>query len=288
MTTERLAWAAAIIVALGAGWFGNAVLRDSPDSLVASRAETGPGFSETPVVEAREVAAEGEDGRAPALGLSAQLEEQFQNAPAGAEEVEPQPSAAKARATGSLDRSVDELEAREDVADDDAAGLERFGGLTVPQLQDVEAIAWREVDEAEATRWIGRAPLRVEALDVTAYETGELAGVQVVRVRQELPGGEEITLVLEVVDDARDDEDARDRRNEAASSLRAGARPEQEQPSPQSPSPADTDPNRKVERDQARRSLSILTMRSLVDGVWVTLQAPLALDSLRVLVSRIR
>ena len=281
MTTERLAWAAAIIVALGAGWIGNAVLRGVPDSFLASAVSLEPARVETESAspESQVVGGEGREGR---LASNARLQQQSENAPERAD---------KARATESADRSVDELmkdesDAPRAVGAAVAGAPTDFVSADARQMKDsTGSVAWREVDEGEATLWIERAPLRIEELDIVAYEIGELAGAKVLRVRQALPGGETVTLVQEMAPATSERDVAlEDRQNEEESRFRG----EQERDEiADSPSAAAAE-NPLAEREQAKQAHPMLSSRNFVNGVWVTLRAPLAPDSLRALVSRIR
>lgn len=293
MTTERLAWAAAIIVALGAGWIGNAVLRGVPDSLMISvapaeldRAELA---SSSPESDSREsqVATESADRPIDELPARKSVAGEAVAEPTAGPETLAEVDALPVAGAAVLEAPADVLsEDARQFADDDVALRERSGSLVGEQLKDaIGSVAWREVDEAEARRWIGRAPLRIEELDVAGFDVGELAGAKVLRVRQQLPGGETVTLVQEVVPGTGGrDFDLEDRRNEEPSRLGL----EQERAAIAGPPPAAADANRAAERELAKRTYPVLSTRDFVNGVWVTLRAPLAPDSLRALVSRIR
>ncbi len=172
--------------------------------------------------------------------------------PAAARELEQ--SAAKQEPVGARARqdaapAVSDAR-RVEVADDPAAvGRDRAGET-----------GWSEVGRPLAERWGGGRILRVEGLPVEDYAIALRGGVELVRVGQSLPDGERLELVYAAFSE----------RNEALVA-------------PDRPAPAEE----AMEADElSQASPGSLTVR--VGSVSVTITAPVAADSLRVLGSRIR
>ncbi len=173
--------------------------------------------------------------------------------PAAARELEQ--SAAKQEPAGARARqdaapAVSDAR-RVEVTDDPAAGIGRDrAGET----------GWSEVGRPLAERWGGGRILRVEGLPVEDYAIALRGGVELVRVGQSLPDGERLELVYAAFSE----------RNEALVA-------------PDRPAPAEE----AMEADElSQASPGSLTVR--VGSVSVTITAPVAADSLRVLGSRIR
>ncbi len=219
----------------------------------AERAETPAATPEALPAPAGTPPAEGED---PAR-------DRRENRPlAAARLAEPDPvaarelqqSAAKQEPPGARqDAAPFAPDATVEVADDSAAaaGRDRPGETR-----------WSEVERPLAERWSGGRLLQVEGLPVEDYAITLREGVELVRVGQSLPGGERLELVY-----AASSSEA----NEALAA--APARPA---PAEEAMEAAETPP----------APAGSLTLR--VAGVRVTISAPVAADSLRVLGSRIR
>ncbi len=167
--------------------------------------------------------------------------------------------------------------------------LRSVASSVVDARQDIEArgelfanAVWRPATLEEAAAWLGRPLLAVAALDVAEITVSEVEGLRVVRVRQTLPGGEPIEIVLERPSAAFADSDR----------ARAGA-DEPAARSGESPASAvglnDRAAGlwRQVGRLGAAAATPVEGVRALIDGVWVTVAAPVASDSLRAIVSRI-
>lgn len=295
LSTERLAWAAAVVMALGAGWMGNALLRGSADSLISpatpalrdSVIQTGADADLRAEIASPVGAEEREQpGRVVEDVVGGEASELQSRPPA---DLPAEPSAARARVAGEA-VSTDEPGARRDLdavagtqAEAIAPDSERFADKAVevaarenakePRLTESdEAVAWRLIDEGEATAWLGRAPLTVGGLVIVSFEGAVSEGVRVLRVKQRLPGGEDLVLLQEVAG-ATDD-------------LAAGGGLERAER--QAVAAAPVVASEEETRDRAEQLGQTALPRNLIDGVWVTLQAPLASDSLRVLLSHIR
>lgn len=296
---ERLAWAAGIVVALGAGWMANAVSRsnggtgsDGPGAVgstaagVAALTEADRGLSD----ERAALESAQPPGPAAADGPVSQRD-RIANAPAESDAA----SAARVSSGAGPDpaRSRDEDVAR---ADDAAAGrtgeavvaLQAAPRVASPrgELADVpsgqafadeadperEETAWRQIDEDEARRILGRTALRHPDLPVVRLDAQESTGRSPrVRLTQRLPDGGSLEVFQ----------------------FRVG-----------SPDPADPDvlermavepstdearePSGLAARKSAIGSEAMAEARSQVDGVVVVVRAGLASDSLGVLLSRIR
>ena len=186
-----LAWAASVVLALGAGWFAQDLLRQGGTEELAAiytrEAESAPG------VAVRDVSAV-EAGAPPAAASSPAAAPPLEAAeePAAAamrSKAAPQVGGAPAPAALSreaVDADLDFEEPPQVVTLRSAAGAAAFsesaGGWPA-------APGWMEVDASGAAQRLGRAALLVPDLAVISYAAAA-DGSATVRVTQRLPGGE--------------------------------------------------------------------------------------------------
>jgi hypothetical protein len=135
------------------------------------------------------------------------------------------------------------------------------GGLAKSAVED----EWSRVTEDEATRRLGRRPLRVQGIPVTGYLVSRNGG-DAVRVTQTLPDGAELALVQQRV------ETERDAAARFADRRRAAAMP--------APTPAP------ALREDVRLATEGMTVER--DGYRVTAQAGVGRDSLAALLRQVR
>ena len=313
---SRLAWAASVAVALGAGWIGHALLGGSGESV-----PNAPLASEAPAGsrEVRESVADDADataGEAAVDETSAAADiRQRAEAELAPDEPATEPAAPQASrrnvtpaAEADADTKVAAKEGTEDARRDTVArteavemesiplraaapsdpGVDAFVPSVVDAAADVEArgkafagAAWRPATRDEAAEWMGRPLLAVPDLEVLEIKIAEIDGLRVARVRQALPDGAPLELVLERGATGRD---------RAA----AGAEPRrlELQDRPVSDALAGEEGGAAIWRRVGivappEGEAAIEGLRALIDGSWVTLAAPVASDSLRAIVSRV-
>lgn len=275
---ERLAWAASVVLALGAGWMGHALLRGTEDPLgTAMLAETGGS-----VPEADAPVEEVERADADASRAAARLEDAV-----GANEAEPRNQAppppaleqrpAEEQVVAGRDAQVAQQEMRE-VAAAPLASAAFFED--VPEVADAR---WRSSDLEEATAWAGRPPIVVPGLEIVDVGVADAAGERLVRVRQALEDGAVIELIARVgasVDDLRyaADESAAGASGRSAEGVAARAA----EPAPEGPPPGEALGDR-----AAKAAIDApAVLRIVIDGIPVIATARLAPDSLAALLSR--
>lgn len=249
MTTRRMAWAASVVLALGAGWMGNAMLRGTPGV-----APSEPDEVVQMVVEDPEAAARRSDTGDPKERLRADLD--------AARMVE-EPAPLARRAIGRASVADDEVtasalkyEARTEQVAQAPVALE--DAVELDEVVDLEeTLDWREASLDEAGRWMGTRVLWVSDLEIMTVEVAAAGGRRMIRIRQALPGGEALELIQEALP--------------AAKSVPADALADRGFAELASPAAGET-----------------ASQRVRIEGVWVTASAPLASDSLRALVSKIR
>ncbi|MCG8469469.1 MAG: zf-HC2 domain-containing protein [Gemmatimonadetes bacterium] len=296
--TRRLAWAASIAVALGAGWMANASLRDAGSSLaMGERADSDPpaprAVAESNARERLELGDAPESTRietAPTSPLG--REESTQRLAARDEprlEAERETGDALPRRAGESsagfrssveppprNRPASGVVAAPPTAEPGAsAALQKAAedpnavGLAPEELEE---LPWRRVEVIEAAEWVGGI-LTLPDVDVEEYALADHEGRRLARVRQRLPGGETFELVQlggppgldasadEVLDDLRE---APRRMLDRDALVRAGA--------------------------VATRDRSGAYSMGWIDvgGVQVRASAAVAPDSLRALISRVR
>lgn len=311
---ERLAWAATVVIALGAGWFGHALLRGGVEPMASAPAgelaleESFAAADEAVASTAEPVNVVDAAGpqeaapQAPSSDVESEANARFRaqaETPAEqqlAEAMPPAPTSADPTA-----ESADRLEIvaapprrleadvaeRENRPSTESPG-ERTAEVQLRQVQqDVPAAAVGRAtagsgdaaegmaafaDDAGAWRSIRGEPermLRIEGLDVLDYGIVQIEGVAHLGVRQRLPGGEVVRLV--VLDET----------------LGAEA-----QAADLADTPADADARRDADAAKAREPAGdapvLNEVRAEVDGRRIQLSGPVAPDSLRSLVSRIR
>jgi hypothetical protein len=151
------------------------------------------------------------------------------------------------------------------------------------QVADKSPETWLSVNVDDAEHWLGAAVLSVPDVPVEEVAISARDGTRVVRVRQRLNSGVLVELVeartpsearmseSQVLDEVQTDEEARpsDERTDAEVAVRGAV----------------TSPE---EADELKNVLSIAFASAWRDGILVTVQAPLAIDSLRSLLSRLR
>jgi len=301
---QRFAWAASLFVALGAGWMANAVSRDSGGAPLQAIPER---MAETPVgsdlgadvssdVDADPQGEVAADGRMreevvavqPALrdeeSTNAQQLEPREARSFDAARAEPKPAASeieavaqprRAEAAAPLavapatperqdrGRGFAEVERAPEGATrgvESAANEQEEVGLAGAELDD---LLWRPVEVVEAAEWVGGI-LTLPDVEVEEYALAAHEGRRLARVRQRLPGGETLELVQLGADSALDE-------------FREGVLPS-------------------LEGDVLGRALAETGARAgmfslgwiEVNGVHLRASAPVAPDSLRALISRIR
>jgi len=274
----RLAWAASVAVALGAGWMGHALMRsgggfagaaDRPaqQQAFASR-ESGTGAAEGSLSPDSEVdagsAERGVDG-----GVAAAPD------PAGTAAKMAGPPVENAGDPELRDRAIalDEVRRQAVVAAPEPSEPARLEVVVGLELEDADPMSgrptWRVVPLEAAEPWLGRPVLRHPDLAVLDVSLSSRSGVPVVRVRQRLPDGGILELVEDgdpIVGGRSDAGLEAQQRNEAAT---RGA----------DPSPSTVEPT-------SEPPVSTLTL--MIGGVRVLASAPVASDSLLALVSSIR
>lgn len=285
---RALAWAASVVLAVGAGWLARSSLREpeppartvgggsapaasGPVASAPAPEPTPPGTGAAPApaeprpspapatpppvrVAAREAVEPapggGSGGAAPAAPVLAET------LPVPTPSAPPPPAQVAAREAGPEEaaRALEFTESarRRGPTRDSTAALS-LEGLVV-----TGADGWLTIGTAEARRLLGRSPLRVRGLRVVSVQAGRMEGREVVRVRQALDGGGLLTLV---------------QARPAAGLAPAGAAA----PAAGSPSEA---------RDDTPGELSRL--HRVVGAVTVTASAPLPADSLARLLERLR
>ena len=318
---SRLAWAASIAVALGAGWMGHALLGGSgetiPDAGPAPRVfESRAAAAVVDSLSADDTAASAEatgGARAnEAVGRAEARMESFRDEAAA--EPTPASEARRQEATETGKAAAPAPEVAEETGEE---GAEReralpggrpvdvpvtttTAGVAVSPAETTEAAvpyvvdarsdvaargrafagaAWRPVALGEATDWVGRPLLAIADLEVVEITVAEVEGLRLARVRQTLPDGAPIELVLERPHDALADRDAA-----------AGPPALRLEPPASAFASEDADVGlwRRVGRVGADEpGVPIEGLRATIDGVWVTLAAPVASDSLRAVVSRV-
>lgn len=241
---RRVAWAASLVVALGAGWMAHAVLGGDGEEVPApeTRLAVGESRTEEPAGAREGVAQEETESRRP-----------------GPDAAVPRPASPEAQTLSVAEPSS------ADATPGDPAAAKTEG----------DAIAWRPpMNDGEPSSWLGRDPLIVPELEVIDVTLAETEGARLVRVRQRLSAGGVVEL-LEMADDVAANRAFFDERADVDQTRAAGYMEAETAP-----------PGRAREPGVAADALT--EMWTLADGVRVRATAPVASDSLRVLLSRIR
>lgn len=300
MSVERFAWAAGIVVALGAGWMGNALLRSEPGLSLDTVASTATAEDvagapeeelaarirpETPASEGQAAAVSPGDVAGPAeSGTDDQVAsgvvgaaEQDANASRDRLSNAPTDAVAKAARADLADRApVEGVESLQAVRQAAQERVLDAPAATVParELVDESAgrfgddVVWVEVDEETATLSLGRRPLRHPDLPVVRIDASGTPGSAGVRVVQRLPDGELLEVLQQRLPVGRAlDEDSKEE-----------------------PAPAVEEAEEPETLDFRARAVGarMSEIRNQVADIVVVLRARLASDSLAVLVSRIR
>lgn len=276
-----LAWAAALLIGVGLGWAGRAAWEGGGDRGAMAVAERRPAL-EAPAPERRRAAAADQEGAASfedrdpgsAGDRAAEREgneagadvraESLRKAEAEDETARDRPAVAPAEET-----VAEESVAEPPVAEPPVAALEAD---VAPGEKDAEAApgeegggaapgeVWIAAAARDAARWIGGRLVVVEGLPVVEVAVSTADGVPVARVRQRLAVGGLVEVHQRPAEsEAARREDAQYRREEAERTMIRGAA---------QAAPAETS--------------------AVVDGLRVRLRAPVAPDSLGVLLSRLR
>ena len=285
-----LAWAASVAVALGAGWLGHAVWSGTPSTdHLAERptAEELAAAGSLDRVAGREADPRGQVRLEDRVGGRA--DEQEANVEPKAQPTEaPEPSIdARARRIAEAEEGNETRRALQKTARDapvEARLANREAAVDVRQEGAGRAVAvapgdyfrdagaldarllggqvtWLPVSRMDAEHWIGgRVPV-VSDLAPAELAISKLDETRLVRVRQTLPGGERLELIQEAL--TTDGEVQMRELPSAAPAARAGF---------------------EAEADQAAGVLLVLER----DGFRITAHAPVAADSLQILLSRLR
>ena len=252
-----LAWAASILVALGAGWLGSDLLRQgqtpqmqmaasvadsapsesapAPDVLAVAPAEreeaarVGPGVPPPSAPAAREAAAK--VGTDLAATAEAPLALSTQAAPAQLEGLTATGYATERRTTapgmGAVGAAADRAETVAMAPPPPPPVAERAAPAAAPapvpasvarataarstaarafSAQTADGAGWTIVDRATAEQRLGAPLATVPELRVLGIEISTAGASPVVRVRQQLPGGQVLTLLAERVVATRESE----------------------------------------------------------------------------------
>lgn len=192
-----LAWAASVVLALGAGWFAQELLRGSGEMEISaiSPSERSAVADGLPTVAADDASAV----------ESSAVDPGFDDGAAIASRATPAPPAADASAEASTLRSEgtppDEAEMAVALSRDppdvplaarQMGEVSAFGTARAAKAADEEGFGvgeWVEVDAAGAAARLGRPPALIPELAVLGYAAAA-DGSSAVRVTQRLPGGE--------------------------------------------------------------------------------------------------
>lgn len=297
---EGLAWAASITVALGAGWMARAVIRDPLPPPVESAAvvidkvealrdaDAAPESVVAPSAEAEgEAEAAGAENETRARRVAGDAPADRESPPAAAPDFFPDVSPAT---DGSLASDVSpatdapatdrrlaegEVETAEALSRTSAVGKAAASELDA-LLDDelLEDVVWitvaREVAEAEQ----GGPMVAVPELETLDYAIALPEGTGRTRLRQRLPGGE--ILELMAVGSARIRQNRQDRPRESTNAIQpsAGRR--------------DLAGPARQRMETVEPSVALTRVWLEVNGMQVWVSAPIALDSLRALLLRIR
>lgn len=300
LSVERFAWAAGILVALGAGWMGNALLRSEPglrldtvaSTPMADDAAGAPGEElaarirpETPATEGQvaavspgDVAGPAESGADDRVGSGAVgTAEQDANASRDRLSTAPTDVVAKAARADLADpATVEGVESLQAVRQAAQERVLDAPAVTAPARELVDESAgrfgdeagWVEVDEETATLSLGRPPLRHPDLPVVRIDVSDTPGSAHVRVVQRLPDGE----LLEVLQQR----------------LPVGQALDEDLKGEPAPAVEEAEEPQTLDFRARRAGARLSEIRNQVDDIVVVLRARLASDSLAVLVSRIR
>jgi len=307
----ELAWAASIVIALGAGWMGRSMMTETGELERLAALEQNPVRADAPAERAipssvgeakgqreNEPGVAGERSTEPAE--TAKRDEAFDGTVEDAEQTPaesarekltqspPQAAALDADAaavvaevteertlgeeeTPATESETDRVEGQAALADDVSGADAGFARTRLDAIGAVfeSDLSWMPVSRADAEHWLSHELLTVPQLPIVELAISSLEDVRLVRVTHRLPSGSVLEVVEQAVDPAWGDEVGGRLRNERAT-LTAPKR-----------MPADSRRQEGVEPATA-------VTAAVVEGLYVSVRAPVAPDSLAELVSRLR
>ena len=279
----ELAWAASILIALGAGWMGRNMMIETGElerlaSLEQNR--TGADVPAEPAMSSSVAEAKGQREDASPTPAESGREKPTQSPPE-AEARDADPAARVAEVTGeqtlgeeetpSTESESDRLEEQVVLADDvsgAAAGFARTRLNAVGAVFDA-GLSWMPVSRVDAEHWLSHELLTVPQLPIVELAISSLDDVRLVRVTHRLPSGSVLEVVQHAVDPAWGDE--------------AGGRLGNEQATLTAPIRLPED-----SREQEGVEMETAVTAAVLEGLYVTVRATVAPDSLAELVSRLR